>query len=115
MVSPPESKIALDLGGIPIGIDPDARYTGRRPWSWLPATDSLVYSDGIVEQRNKNGESFGAPRLRDAVRGIATPSQDITRLFLELERFAGGLMLDDDATATAVGLVGTSPQTDRAG
>jgi sigma-B regulation protein RsbU (phosphoserine phosphatase) len=99
------ARATLSSGGIPIGIDADARYI-TAALTLAPGDRLVVYSDGIVEQRGQGGEQFGAARLQDSVKGEGSPQQDVDRLFDALRSFSPGLMLDDDATVASVGLSG---------
>jgi len=88
-------------GGIPVGIDPDAAFTEARVQ--LTASDQIVlYSDGIIEQRNALGETFGITRLLDAVLTGQSAQEDVALVMRELDRFAGAPSLEDDATVAAL-------------
>ena len=52
----------LDIGGFPIGITPFGDY--REGWVEIEPGDVLVvYSDGVTESLNEEGEEFGEARL----------------------------------------------------
>jgi serine phosphatase RsbU (regulator of sigma subunit) len=96
----------LELGGLPIGVEASCEYT-KAQVKLAPGDRILVYSDGIVEQRDRAGQSFGASRLRSALEGSVSPREDIERVFGALAQHAPGMVLDDDATA--ISLVLKSP------
>jgi serine phosphatase RsbU (regulator of sigma subunit)/PAS domain-containing protein len=60
----------------------------------------LVYTDGVVEARVRDGR-FGEERLCRCIADVDGPDDAIARIRAELERFAVG-ELDDDAAALAV-------------
>jgi len=63
------------VGNIPIGIDPAIDYAPEQ--ITLDHGDRLVlFSDGIVEQRNRTGEEFGLRRLLSAVRNAASDAAE---------------------------------------
>lgn len=93
----------LDAGGIPLGISPDAQYEEQT--THLSAGDILViYSDGVSETANSEGEEFGIERLRETI--IA--NMDLTaaalrdRIESALTKFAGGTRTADDVTLIIV-------------
>jgi phosphoserine phosphatase RsbU/P len=96
---------ACDDGGIPVGIDPDARFHERSVH--LADTDQVVlYSDGIVEQRAPSGEPFGVDRMLRAVAIGQSAQEDVALVMRELDRFAATPSLDDDATVAAFEFIG---------
>jgi phosphoserine phosphatase RsbU/P len=99
------AKLHGDDGGIPVGIDPDAAYADAAVQ--LSTLDQVVlYSDGIVEQRNGAGEEFGVGRMLDAVGRGQSAQEDVSLVMRELDVFAGTPKLDDDATVAAIEFVG---------
>jgi sigma-B regulation protein RsbU (phosphoserine phosphatase) len=90
-------------GDIPLGIDPDRRYTAEH--LHLGPRDRLVlYSDGIVEQRDSFGQEFGIARLEAAVQASDGPGADVQAVFEALDRFTRGAAPTDDATAASIAL-----------
>jgi hypothetical protein len=47
---------------LPLGLDPDARYE-KQPFDLRVGTRLTVYTDGLLEARNGDGELFGFKRL----------------------------------------------------
>lgn len=87
--------------GIPVGIDPGQRYEVSRVR--LSAGDRvLLYSDGVVEQRAPGGAEFSRERLEAAIAPSRDPDADVQRVFDAVLAFAGGGVLDDDATIASV-------------
>jgi serine phosphatase RsbU (regulator of sigma subunit) len=89
----------LDTGGIPLGILPDTIHeTGS---ACLKAADWLVvFTDGVVEAVNPNGEEFEEPRLIQLTSAAAasTPPEMLRRLLADLDAFVGNTPQHDDMT-----------------
>ena len=93
----------LDIGGFPVGITPFADY--REGWAELTPGDVLViYSDGVTESLNEEGEEFGEARLIEIVqknRGrTAAGLRD--RIDEALAKFVGKAKTVDDLTLVIV-------------
>jgi len=91
-------------GDIPIGIDPQMRYTEHR-MKLAPGESLVLFSDGVVEQRDPQGRAFGIERLLGTI-GTGTPGEMVRRIFADLDAFAGRTNLDDDATVAVVTFTG---------
>lgn len=86
-------------GGIPVGIDRARRFESRTT-RLFPGDRLLLFSDGVVEQRNPGGEEFGVDRLLGAVRDPALDA--ITAIERAVTEFAAGVTPSDDATVACV-------------
>jgi sigma-B regulation protein RsbU (phosphoserine phosphatase) len=89
----------LSSGGIPLGIRPDATYREGR--TQLQSGDVLViYSDGVSEAPNAEGEEFGTARLQEVVaRNMDASAAGIRdRIEAALTKFAQGTPASDDIT-----------------
>ncbi len=95
---------ALDGGsGIPLGITRGARYATHTVT--LEKGDVLLlYTDGIIEARNRKGREFGLPRLRRLLASgrTAGPEALVKRVLRSVERFSKGMPRHDDLTALAI-------------
>lgn len=90
--------------GIPIGIDPAAEYAD----SEMKLDDEahlIIYSDGIIEEKNAAGEEFGVARLHEAIHAGVGPGGDVRAIFNSLLAFRGATAMDDDATAASIRFV----------
>jgi sigma-B regulation protein RsbU (phosphoserine phosphatase) len=92
----------LSGGGMVLGVDPDTRYEEREV-SLGPGDALVLYTDGVTEARNEDGEEFGEARLAarlaaDRHRG-ASGLRD--RLLGALHAFSGDRR-DDDQTLVVV-------------
>src|SRR6202035_1229708 len=56
----------LDIGGLPLGIQPEARYESASvvlaPGDWL-----IIFTDGLVEAENAHQDEYGETRLLGAI------------------------------------------------
>jgi serine phosphatase RsbU (regulator of sigma subunit) len=68
----------------------------------------VVFSDGIAEALNVEGEDFGEQRIREAVEPRINEPVDaiLERLLVELEEFTRGIPQADDLTAVVVRYLG---------
>jgi serine phosphatase RsbU (regulator of sigma subunit) len=59
----------------------------------------LIYSDGVLEATDSQGEEYGASRLVEFLRERETSAKD---LLADVQAFTRGGALSDDATAIVV-------------
>ncbi|MGE0128846.1 MAG: SpoIIE family protein phosphatase [Blastocatellales bacterium] len=89
----------LDIGGFPVGITPFGDY--REGWVEIEPGDVLViYSDGVTESLDEQGEEFGEARLIEIVqknRGRTAPGLR-DRIDEALTKFVGKADSVDDLT-----------------
>jgi sigma-B regulation protein RsbU (phosphoserine phosphatase) len=89
----------LDVGGLPIGIQPDVKYDSATvtlaPNDWL-----IIFTDGLVEAENAGQEEYGEPRLLSAIEAgkAVEPRELLKRLMSELDLFVGNTPQHDDVT-----------------
>ncbi|MFN7948858.1 MAG: SpoIIE family protein phosphatase [Blastocatellia bacterium] len=89
----------LDVGGFPVGITPDCEY--REGWVQMEPGDVLViYSDGVTESQNEEGDEFDEARLIEVVRRHRdrTAAGIRDRIDEALTRFVGQAKAVDDLT-----------------
>jgi sigma-B regulation protein RsbU (phosphoserine phosphatase) len=94
---------ALSTGGTVIGPLPEARF--RHGSCRLEPGDLLVmYTDGILERRNRQGDFFGEEGLRAAVRaaGEASAGAVLEHVFRTAAEFSRSRTWEDDATIMVV-------------
>jgi len=90
---------SLDSTGVPVGLVPGAAYsaavTGIEPGDTL-----VLYTDGITEAENPEGEEYGVERLRELCRRHAGDDPDTLAAGIEahLDAFARGTPYLDDRT-----------------
>ncbi len=89
----------LDKGGLPLGIESTAVYeTGTVT---LRTGDALLmFTDGVVEAFNAEGEEFGNGRWLNAIRNLpsGTASQSLQFLMRQVDEFVGATRQSDDIT-----------------
>jgi len=88
--------------GIPLGIARETRYTMHSE----PAGKGdmyFLYTDGVVEARNRKGEEFGIARLKRALsRKISGPEAAVKGLMRRISDFSKEVPRHDDLTAMAI-------------
>jgi serine phosphatase RsbU (regulator of sigma subunit) len=93
----------LDVGGLPLGILPDAKYESASvtlaPGDWL-----IIFTDGLVEAENANQDEYGEARLLSVINSAAssTPSEMLNRMMAELDLFVGSTPQHDDVTCLLI-------------
>lgn len=89
----------LPMRGMALGIEPSAAFADRR-MAVRPGEAVVMYTDGLTEATNEQGEQFGSDRLLEAVRGAADrpPAAIIEHVMQDITRFAGDQPVADDAT-----------------
>ena len=108
-----ESVSRLCDGGPVLGLLPHARF--EQGVERLERGDVMVlYSDGVVEAANSNGEEFGEHRLIAAVESNlhAEPSEIRDRILRAVREFTGSDRLDDDQTLLAIRYTALRPPVD---
>jgi phosphoserine phosphatase RsbU/P len=89
----------LDIGGLPIGIQPEVKYESARvtlaPGDWL-----IIFTDGLVEAENARQDEYGEARLLAAIEALKSvdPGEMLKRLMAELDLFVGNTPQHDDVT-----------------
>jgi serine phosphatase RsbU (regulator of sigma subunit) len=89
----------LDVGGLPYGIMPDAKYESASvtlaPGDWL-----IIFTDGLVEAENARQDEYGEARLLAAIEAgkSSEPAEMLKRFMAELDLFVGNTPQHDDVT-----------------
>ena len=93
----------LDVGGTLVGAFANTVYE-QEECQLRPGDTIVLFSDGIVEARNVEGEEFGEERIRAAIEPrVGEPVERILdRLLAALEEFTRGIPQADDLTAVVV-------------
>ena len=93
----------LSTGGLPVGLFAEATYEVGTVT--VPAGGTLlIYTDGVIEARDRHDEEFGLPRLIalcTAERGDV--AQLLPRILEAVETWTDGLESADDITLVVVG------------
>jgi len=89
----------LEVGGLPLGIDPARKYETAS--LELTRGDALIFfTDGVVEAFNESGEEFGNERWLGAIRNLPDWDAQQTLQFLmkRVDEFVGATRQSDDIT-----------------
>ncbi len=89
----------IQYGDLPLGMFRDVRYH-QHFLRFRPGDVLVIYTDGITEATNENGEEFGRDRLAQKVlEKIDLPAKQLVDfIHQEVLEFAGNENLDDDWT-----------------
>ena len=93
----------LNVGGTILG--PLENTDFNRGFAFMEPGDLLVlYTDGVLEATNADGDIYDEKRLIEFVKAnISSPAFEIIRdLFKEIRDFAGSVRLQDDTTAVVI-------------
>lgn len=97
-----DAVVELRATGMPLGLLPEMTYD-EHDATLAPGESILVYSDGLVEAHNPQGEMFGFPRLRTMACGLGHGAELIEHLCGALADFTGpGWEQEDDVTFVTV-------------
>ena len=93
---------AKDVEGLPLGLISGTDYT-QTAVELKPDDLLLLYTDGITESRNPNGDELGLEGLMELVRGLRVDSRDVPAAFghavvEKLRHFRSGSPQRDDET-----------------
>jgi sigma-B regulation protein RsbU (phosphoserine phosphatase) len=97
------SAVPLLVAGPPVGLPFPADYESVTHVA-APGDIVVVYSDGITDQTNANGDMYGSDRVADAVyRNTDANARQISRCLLEdLDEFTKDRAQDDDQSLIVV-------------
>jgi sigma-B regulation protein RsbU (phosphoserine phosphatase) len=92
-------------GVFPLGIDPYTQVPVTQA-ELQPGDRILMYTDGITERFNTDGETYGEDRLlrQLEVGGELQPQELLTAIMQDVNAFANGRPADDDQ-ALLLGIV----------
>lgn len=87
-------------GGIPLGLDPESPYhTETVPFE--PGSRLILFSDGLIEQPDPEGEMFGLERAMEALAPALTAADDVRLLVNAVREHAKTEDLADDLTVAS--------------
>ena len=94
--------VEMRARGMPLGLMPDMIYEEKEA-TLVPGVNVVLYSDGIVEAHNPQGEMFGFPRLHDLLGMPQCGEALIQCMISELKAFTGpDWEQEDDVTFVTV-------------
>lgn len=99
-----DELIPLRATGMPIGMFEDSQWTVRTI-TLEPGDRVVLYTDGVTEAQNFDGEFFGEARLLAAAsRAMSYPVEEMQRAILaEVHKFVGTAPQADDITLLVLG------------
>jgi len=95
-------------GGVPVGVVEGFDYELND----IPLGQGdrlIIFSDGVEEQRNAEGEMLGGARVSAALQGSQSCSEDVERLMNCLKQHANGVKYSDDVTIASAALEADYP------
>ncbi len=97
----------IEATGLPLGLFDEADYD-EFSFQAKPGDLFVFYSDGILDARNRHGESFGPSRVEEIVTACATKSADcvVNKIFKAVTEHASGVDAFDDQTVVAIKVKG---------
>jgi len=95
-----------NIGGIPLGMVSESEYV-KKEIAMNPGDAFFLYTDGIVEARDKEGSEYTIEKLKRCVApGCPNAKEYLDRIFKDMETFSKDANQHDDMTT----LVVTIPQ-----
>lgn len=96
-------EFQLEFMGAALGLQPDSEFRFTR-LALTDKTQLFLYTDGLVETENAEGEGFGVGRLKEvlAAQGHAGPRKTIEEMSRVLDAYTGESFPDDDVCMLAV-------------
>ncbi|HVA56836.1 MAG: GAF domain-containing SpoIIE family protein phosphatase [Gemmatimonadaceae bacterium] len=87
----------------PLGLGAESPHSGKRKWD-ANGDLLLLFTDGVSDARNREGERFGERRVLDVVRRHCseTSSAIVERVFQAVDEFLRGARFRDDLTVVVV-------------
>ena len=109
MVIGPNGVKRLDIGGPVVGLLEFAPYD-QETVRLEPGDTIIIFSDGVSEALNSNGDEFGDDRLQAVVEPARKQpaSEIVDRLVAAVREFTRGAPQSDDITAMAVRYLGNA-------
>jgi phosphoserine phosphatase RsbU/P len=100
----------IEATGLPLGLFSTADYD-EFTFHGHPGDVWLFFSDGILDARNRDGNSFGRERVERLVARNADRSaaEIVSAIFDEVNGFVGGVEAFDDQTILALKVKGEAP------
>jgi sigma-B regulation protein RsbU (phosphoserine phosphatase) len=99
----------IEATGLPLGLFDDAEYD-EFTFRAKPGDMFVLFSDGILDARNRAGDMFGRSRVEQIVANCSGSSADavVNALFEAVTQHAAGEEAFDDQTVVAIKVKGSS-------
>jgi len=92
----PGPRTLAFAGSLPLGLFPDASYRTAR-FTMQPGRCVVLYTDGVVEARNLDGQELGGEGLEAAIPPMSASAAAVAEAILKQVQSHTGDHLDDDA------------------
>ena len=98
----------IEATGLPLGLFDEAEYD-EFTFKTKPGDMFVFFSDGILDARDRNGQSFGRERVEAIIAGCSEQSPDcvVANIFSAVTEFAAGVEAFDDQTVVAIKVKGS--------
>jgi sigma-B regulation protein RsbU (phosphoserine phosphatase) len=84
---------------VPLGIFPEPQVYPEKTVEFIPGDQIILYTDGITEAHNPDGQMFGTSRLDLALSNCGVSAKGLLQEVLDhLDGFTAGRPADDDRT-----------------
>ena len=99
----------IEATGLPLGLFDEAEYD-ELEFRMKPGDMFVLFSDGILDARNRKGELFGRGRVEKIVADCtgASAASVVDRLFQAVQEHSAGVETFDDQTVVVIRVHGTS-------
>ncbi len=93
----------IEVTGLPLGLFDEAEFD-ELSFKAKPGDMFVFFSDGILDARNRHGQSFGPERVEAIVAGCTAQSADcvVNEIFKAVTEHAAGVDTFDDQTVVAI-------------
>jgi sigma-B regulation protein RsbU (phosphoserine phosphatase) len=93
----------IEATGLPLGLFDEADYD-ELEFQAKPGDLFVFYSDGILDARSRDGESFGRKRVQKIVTSCSSKSSEcvVSEIFKAVSDHAAGVEAFDDQTVVAI-------------
>ena len=102
----PRSDSFSELGGsgIALGVDAEWIYEDNKKTDFSKGQIIFLSTDGVWEVRNEKGEMLGKEPVINTIRqkSSSDATQIIDSIFDTLDKFIGGVKIDDDITSVVI-------------
>ncbi|MFI2645498.1 SpoIIE family protein phosphatase [Streptomyces sp. NPDC018610] len=108
VLGPQRTVRAVEASGLLLGVSGDCRVSPHR-LHLAPRESLLLYTDGIIEARDRDGAEFGEERLADVltrVRPRPAAHEIVDTLTRAVHSFTAGRGVDDDQAALVLTATG---------
>ena len=104
-----EHSVELDSTGLPLGMFCDSQFISSGV-KLKPSETLLLFTDGVTEANDTNGEEFGTDRLRASINGSAYghPTELLQTCVNAVAAFRNGAVRNDDMTMLALKYTGVA-------